>query len=148
MLNPFALALTATQLAQYLILKQYWTWQKSPWADAEFTAAELEQHWADLEDDLQDARNDVRHHGSYVPDIPTRIHYTWTRNFEAEVYVIHLDDGRGLAYNHVTGGGKHGEPDAYAWWKEAWFVQCTGTKTVTTHTYEDIPEVKSAPATE
>lgn len=88
----------------------------------------------------------MRYHGNHVSDIRTRIHPSWERHYDVEVRVINLGDDRGLAYNYVSGGGKLGEPDAYKWWTEAWFVKCTGTKTVTAHTYEDIPEVKDEPA--
>lgn len=138
---------TPTQVGQLLVLRTYWRWQDSPLYDAEHTAAEIQDYWDALYDDLQDARYDTRHHGIET-SIRNRIHHTWERNYDVETRVIHLGDGRGLAYNYVTGGGKHGDPDSFPWWNEAWFVKCTGTKTVTTHTYEDIPEVKSAPATE
>lgn len=143
---------TAEQVAQLLVLRTYWGWEKSPWADAEFTVAEIEQHYTELttgEDDdvLQDARNDTRHHGQRT-SIHERAHHSWSRNFDVAVRVIHLEDGRGLAYNYVTGGGKHGNPDDYQWVGEAWFVTCTGTQTVTTYTYEDIPEVQDESATE
>lgn len=138
--------LTPQQVGQLLILRTYWRWENDPMADAELTAAEIAQFYDDLgEDDLLiDAFNDTRHQGT-ASDIPTRIHFSWTRNYEVDTHVIHLDDQRGLAFNYVTGGGKHGEPDAYPWIDEAWFVKCTGTQTVTTHTYEDIPDEPAKP---
>lgn len=139
--------LTAQQTAQLIILRLYYLWQDSPWKDAEFTAEEIAQHWADNLDDLQDARNEAKYQGAVVPydQVRNRIHHTWERNYEVDVRVINLEDGRGLALNNVTGGGKHGEPTAYPWFDECWFVKHTGTTTVVKHTYEDIPEVKDEP---
>jgi hypothetical protein len=141
-------SLTAMQTARLLILREFWIGKDSPWADAELTGEEIDQHWADNWDDIENigGQNDMRYRGQRVPhnDVKNRIHHSWERHYDVEVRVIHLGDDRGLAYHYVSGGGKHGDPDAYTWWTEAWFVKCTGTKTVTTHTYEDIPEAPEA----
>lgn len=137
---------TAVSVAKLLVLCTYWRWQDNPLADAEHTQDEVNALWDELYDDLQDARYDTRHQGVRT-SIPNRIHHTWERNYEVDVRVINLGDGRGLALNNVTGGGKHGVPEAFPWWQEAWFVKHTGTTTVVKHTYEDIPEVKDVPAT-
>lgn len=134
---------TPAQVAQLLILRNLWLGQDSPWKDAEFTPEELAQHWADNWPDIENlgCQNNVRYEGDEASGIKTRCHYSWERHYDVEVRVIHLGDGRGLAYNFMSGGGKHGDPDAYKWYDEAWFVKCTGTKTTVSHTYEDIPEV-------
>lgn len=141
--------LSASQVAQLLILRNFWASNDNPWKDAEFTPAELEQQWQDNWGDIENfgVQNDVRYHGTRVPydQVRPRIHPTWERHYDVEVRVINLGDDRGLAYNYVSGGGKHGDPDSFPWFNEAWFVKCTGTKTVTTHTYKDIPEVKDEP---
>lgn len=137
--------LTAPQTAQLLILRDLWVGQDSPWKDAELTSKELAQHWDDNWDDIENlgCQNNVRHEGDDMPYsvVKNRIHHSWERHYDVIAKVIHLGDGYGLAYNFVSGGGKHGEPDAYKWWTEAWFVTCTGTRTTIQHTYEDIPEV-------
>ena len=146
LINP---EFSALSVAKLLVLRTYWGWANSPWVDAEFTEAEIAQHWDDNFDDLQDARYDTRHHGAAV-SIPNRIHHTWERNYEVSTRVIFLGNGLGLAYNYVTGGGKHGNPDDFPWWQECWFVKHTHTQERITHThvYEDIPEVKDEPASE
>lgn len=141
--------LTAQQTAQLLILRDFWRGQGNPWKDAEFTAAEIQQHWDDNQGNLENLSifNEAKYQADVVPydQVKPRIHYSWERNYEVDVRVFNLGDGRGLALNNVTGGGKHGVPDAYPWWTECWFVKHTGTTTVVKHTYEDIPEVPDAP---
>jgi hypothetical protein len=140
---------SALNVAKLLILRTYWRWNDSPLADAEHTQTEVNAYWDELYDDLQDARYDTRHQGTRVSsaDVPERIHFSWSRNYEVDTHVIHLDDKRGLAFNYVTGGGKHGDPDSYPWWQEAWFVTCTGSETVsvTTYSYKDIPDEPAKP---
>lgn len=142
---------TAAQVAQLLILRDYWRGQGNPWKDAEFTPQEIAQHWDDNYDAMLNINgiDEAKYMADVVPydQVRNRIHHTWERNYDVNVRVFNLGDGRGLAFNNVTGGGKHGEPDAYPWWQEAWFVTCTGTTTVVKHSYEDIPEVKDEPAT-
>lgn len=132
--------LSAKQTAQRLILAHWGNWQDIEELKGEISPEMLEQFWDEYGDDECESRNEVRWHGDETSNINTRIHYSWSRNYDVEVRVINLGDGNGLAYNFVSGGGKHGDPDAYPWWDEAWFVKCTGAKTVVTHTYEDIAE--------
>lgn len=134
--------LTAQQEAQKFIINLYGRWKADTLLQQINSPEQIEQYWSQLndEDELRDARNEARHHGEEVSGIKTRIHYSWERNFEVCVRVIPLDNERGLAYNYVTGGGKHGEPDSHEWWAEAWFVTCTGTETIVKRTYADIPE--------
>lgn len=132
--------LTATQEAQRLILKHWGNWQQIEELLAPISGDQIESLWDKYsEEDIQDAINEVRWHGDEVVGINTRFHYSWGRHYDVEVRVISLNEGTGLAYNFVSGGGKHGEPESYPWWQEAWYVKCTGTKTVVTNTYEDIP---------
>ena len=135
------MTLTAPQTAQLLILRDWWAGKACPWKDAELTPEELAQHWTDNWDDIENlgCQNNVRYQGEPVHGIKTRCHYSWERHYDVEVRVINLGDGRGLAYNFMSGGGKHGDPDAYKWWEEAWFVTHTGTQTIVRHTYADIP---------
>lgn len=136
------MTLTAKQTAQKFILNLYGKWQADERLQGDLTAEQIAAYWEEFADDLQDARNEARYHGQEVPfkQVRDRAHYSWGRHYDVCVRVINLDGETGLAYNFMSGGGKHGEPDSYPWWDEAWFVKCTGTETVVTHTYEDIPE--------
>lgn len=132
--------LTAKQTAQRLILANWGNLQDIEELKGDLTAEQVDSLWEAYQDECQDSKNEVRWEGNEASNIRSRIHYSWDRNYDVEVRVINLPDGTGLAYNLVSGGGKFGEPEAYPWWNEAWFVKCTGTKTVVTHTYEDIAE--------
>lgn len=137
--------ITAKQEAQRLILSQLGQWSQEAKLLDGIPDDQIDSLWNEFSDDLQDARNEVRHAGQEVSEITSRAHYSWERNYEVEVRVIKLVGSKGLAYNFMSGGGKHGEPESYPWWDEAWFVECTGTVTIVRHTFADIPEEKAAP---
>lgn len=86
-----------------------------------------------------DARNEVRHGGDET-ELATRIDRSWERNYEVEVHAIPITEDKALAFNYVYGGGKHGEPAAYPWEDECWFVKITGTKTVVITSFAEIEE--------
>ena len=134
--------LKPSQVARYLMLK----WHLQNW-DANSTVLQeletadgvrLEQLFDEhntAED--SDARSEVRHSGYSAHNVSTRIHYSWERHYDVSVSAIPLTDKLALAFNYVEGGGKHGEPDAYKWYNECWFVDITGTKQVTYFTFAD-----------
>lgn len=57
-----------------------------------------------------------------------------------------LPDGRALAFCEMSGGGKHGEPNAYPWVQEAEFIKVTGVqeRVIKTYSFGDIPEADEA----
>lgn len=134
--------ITAKQEAQRLILAQLGQWSQEAKILDGIQDDQIDSLWEEFSDDLQDARNEVRCAGQEAPEINSRAHYSWSRNYEVEVRVIKLSGNKGLAYNFMSGGGKHGDPESYPWWDEAWFVECTGTVTIVRHTFSDIPEAK------
>lgn len=139
------MTVTANQEAKRLILAQLGQWsQEEKLLDA-IPDDQIESLWEQWQDDLTDARNEVRHAGQESTEIFSRAHYSWERNYDVEVRVILLSSGKGLAYNFMSGGGKYGEPESYPWWNEAWFVEKTGTVTTVRHTFKDIPEENPEP---
>jgi hypothetical protein len=138
------MGITAKQEAQRLILAHWGQWQSIEELIVDIPEDQIDTLWDKHCDDLQDSRNEVRWQGDEVSEIKSRAHYTWGRNYDVDVRVIKLPGDKGLAYNFMSGGGKHGEPEAYPWWDEAWFVEVTGTVTTVRHTYADIPEPEAA----
>jgi len=94
------------------------------------------------ENEHDDAINEVRYEAEAVSGIPEWCHYSWGRNYEVDVKAFILPDGRALAFCEMSGGGKHGEPNAYPWVKEAKFIKVTGVqeRVIKTYTFEDIPD--------
>lgn len=94
------------------------------------------------ENEHDDAINEVRYEAEEVRGIASWCHYSWERNYEVDVKAFILPDGRALAFCEMSGGGKHGEPNAYPWVEEAKFIKVSGVeeRVIRTYTFEDIPE--------
>lgn len=94
------------------------------------------------ENEHDDAINEVRYGAVDVSGIPEWCHYSWSRNYEIDVKAFILPDGRALAFCEMSGGGKHGEPDAYPWVQEAKFIKVIGVqeRVIKTYTFEAISE--------
>ena len=94
------------------------------------------------ETDHDDAINEVRYGAVDVGGIAEWSHYSWGRNYDVDVKAFILPDGRALAFCEMSGGGKHGEPDAYPWVEEAKFIKVSGVeeRVIKTYKFEDIPE--------
>lgn len=98
------------------------------------------------ENEHDDAINEVRYEAEAVSGIREWCHYSWGRNYEVDVKAFILPDGRALAFCEISGGGKHGEPNAYPWVQEAKFIKVTGVqeRVIKTYSFEDIPEADEA----
>jgi hypothetical protein len=147
-------ALTASQLAKLLVMHhgidafgyKYDSLRDAPnglvtLEDlASMSGEELDQLYDESSHD--DAINEVRYGAVDVPGIASWCHYSWERNYEVEVKAFILPDGRALAFCEMSGGGKHGEPDAYPWVEEAKFIKVSGVeeRTVKTYKFEEIPD--------
>lgn len=107
---------------------------------ASMSGEDLDQLYDESSHD--DAVNEVRYSAVDAPGIPSWCHYSWGRNYEVDVKAFILPDGRALAFCEMSGGGKHGEPDAYPWVKEAKFIKVSGVeeRLIKTYKFEDIPE--------
>ncbi|MNT40446.1 hypothetical protein D3C72_1767610 [compost metagenome] len=94
------------------------------------------------ENEHDDAINEVRYEADAVSGIPEWCHYSWGRNYEVDVKAFILPDGRALAFCEMSGGGKHGEPDAYPWVQEAKFIRVSGKteRVIIEYQFEEIPE--------
>lgn len=90
-----------------------------------------------------DAVNEVRYGAVDVPGLASWCHHSWERNYEVDVKAFVLPDGRALAFCEMSGGGKHGEPNAYPWVEEAKFIKVAGIeeRVIKTYKFEEIPEV-------
>ena len=95
------------------------------------------------ENDHDDAINEARYSAVDAPGVPSWCHYSWERNYEVDVKAFILPDGRALAFCEMSGGGKHGEPNAYPWVEEAKFIKVSGVeeRIIKTYKFEDISEV-------
>ncbi|MFJ1336807.1 hypothetical protein ACIKP7_01545 [Pseudomonas caricapapayae] len=147
-------ALTASQLAMLLVMRKGldfgydYTFTDDDGQSTAVDLAFLAKAPGDLlevvfeENDHDDAINEVRYQAEDVSGIPEWSHYSWGRNYEVDVKAFILPDGRALAFCEMSGGGKHGEPDAYPWVQEAKFIKVTGAqeRVIKTYTFEEIPE--------
>lgn len=147
-------ALTATQMAKLLVMHhgidafgyKYDSLRDAPnglvTLDdlASMSGEELDQLYDESSHD--DAVNEVRYGAVSAPRIPSWCHYSWERNYEVDVKAFILPDGRALAFCEMSGGGKHGEPDAYPWVEEAKFIKVSGVeeRVIKTYKFEEIPE--------
>ncbi len=107
---------------------------------ASMSGEDLDQLYDESSHD--DAVNEVRYGAVGAPGIPSWCHYSWGRNYEVDVKAFILPDGRALAFCEMSGGGKHGEPDAYPWVEEAKFIKVSGVeeRVIKTYKFEEIPE--------
>ncbi|MHC8408338.1 hypothetical protein [Pseudomonas sp. TMB3-21] len=107
---------------------------------ASMSGEDLDQLYDESSHD--DAVNEVRYNAVGAPGVPSWCHYSWERNYDVDVKAFILPDGRALAFCEMSGGGKHGEPDAYPWVEEAKFIKVSGVeeRVINTYKFEDIPE--------
>ncbi|VVN20294.1 hypothetical protein PS662_04329 [Pseudomonas fluorescens] len=107
---------------------------------ASMSGEDLDQLYDESSHD--DAVNEVRYSAVAAPGVPSWCHYSWERNYDVDVKAFILPDGRALAFCEMSGGGKHGEPDAYPWVEEAKFIKVSGVeeRVIKTYKFEDIPE--------
>lgn len=146
--------LTSSQLAKLLVMRKglefgyTYTFVGDEGQDTDVDLAFLTAAPGELIDSLfddhdhDDAINEVRYGAVDVPGIASWCHYSWERNYEVEVKAFILPDGRALAFCEMSGGGKHGEPNAYPWVDEAKFIKVSGVeeRVVKTYRFEEIPE--------
>jgi len=147
-------SLTASQLAKLLILRKglefgyKYEFSDDDGQDIDVDEALLVQAPGELIDsifndnDHDDAINEVRYEAEPVSGIPEWCHYSWGRNYEVDVKAFILPDGRALAFCEMSGGGKHGEPEAYPWVDEAKFIKVAGVeeRVIKTYKFEEYPE--------
>ena len=107
---------------------------------ASMSGEDLDQLYDESSHD--DAVNEVRYSAVDAPGVPSWCHHSWERNYEVDVKAFILPGGRALAFCEMSGGGKHGEPDAYPWVEEAKFIKVSGVeeRVIKTYKFEDIPE--------
>lgn len=143
-------ALSPTQLAKLLVMRKglefgyAYTATNDDVVDLAYLAAAPGDLLDSLfdENEHDDAINEVRYEAEDVRGIPSWCHYSWERNYEVDVKAFILPDGRALAFCEMSGGGKHGEPDAYPWVEEAKFIKVSGVeeRVIKTYKFEEIPE--------
>lgn len=150
--------LSAIQLAKLLVMREglefgyAYTYTDDDGLDTDIDAAFLAAAPGELIDTLfddnehDDAINEVRYWAEDVAGVPSWCHYSWGRNYDVQVKAFILPDGRALAFCEMSGGGKHGEPDAYPWVQEAKFIKVTGKteRVIVEYQFEDIPEAPGA----
>ncbi|MFJ2319245.1 hypothetical protein [Pseudomonas sp. NPDC087817] len=146
--------LTASQMAKLLVMRKglefgyAYTFTDDDGQDSNIDNAFLSAAPGELLDTLfeenehDDAINEVRYEAEVVRGIPAWCHYSWERNYEVDVKAFILPDGRALAFCEMSGGGKHGEPDAYPWVEEAKFIRVSSVeeRVIKTYKFEEIPE--------
>ena len=118
------------QKVRWLILEKLRKWGLDL---PEITADNIDALWDDRrEDDLYDARNEVRCSGEKT-GIKAR---SWSRHYECEEVAAKCPDGTWVGWTYWHGGGKHGEPDEVEWMEDVYDVTLTEEqKTVTVRTF-------------
>jgi hypothetical protein len=146
--------LTASQLAKLLVMRKglefgyAYTFTDDDGQDSNIDNGFLSAAPGELLDTLfdknehDDAINEVRYEAEEVRGIASWCHYSWERNYEVDVKAFILPDGRALAFCVMSGGGKHGQPNAYPWVEEAKFIKVSGVekRVIRTYTFEEIPD--------
>lgn len=150
--------LTASQLAKLLVMRKglefgyAYTFTDDDGQDSSIDNSFLSAAPGELLDNLfdenehDDAINEVRYEAEDVRGIPSWCHYSWERNYEVDVKAFILPDGRALAFCEMSGGGKHGEPNAYPWVNEAKFIKVSGVeeRVIKSYKFEEIPDASEA----
>jgi len=153
-INESLSTLTASQLAMLLVMRKGldfgydYTFTDDDGQSAAVDHAFLAAAPGDLlevifeENEHDDAINEARYGAVDVTGIAEWCHYSWGRNYEVDVKAFILPDGRALAFCEMSGGGKHGDPDAYPWVQEAKFIKVAGVqeRVIKTYSFEDISE--------
>jgi hypothetical protein len=111
--------MTPQHKLKHLILSSIATWRDQPQPEFDVTAIDTAWDAAADEDDLQDARNEVRSSG-----IETGLPSQTSRHYEAEEVAQQAHDGSWVGWTYWHGGGKHGEPEAIDWIEDAYDLTC------------------------
>lgn len=126
--------MTPQQKIKAVILKR-----AAEWAEAELpalTAENIDEEYdaadeGELEDYLQDARNEVR-----CGEVETGLPSQSSRHYEAKEVAAQTPDGAWVGWTYWYGGGKHGEPTAIDWIEDAYDLTCAEEeKLVTVRTF-------------
>lgn len=126
--------MTPQQKIKAVILKR-----ATQWAGVELpplTAENIDEEYdvadeGDLEDYMQDARNEVR-----SGEVETGLPCEWSRHYESKSVAAQTPDGAWVGWTYWYGGGKHGEPEAIDWISDAYDVTCAEEqKMVTVRTF-------------
>jgi hypothetical protein len=126
--------MTPQQKIKAVILKR-----AAQWAEVELlplTAENIDDEYdaaseGDLEDYLQDARNEVR-----SGEVETGLPCEWSRHYESKSVAAQTPDGAWVGWTYWYGGGKHGEPEAIDWIEYAYDLTCVEEeKLVTVRTF-------------
>lgn len=109
--------MTAEQKVKWLILKTIMP-------EIVYPCENIDELWDDAEDEdeLQDARYEVRESG-----VPTELECEYSRHYDSEAVAAKLPDGSWVGWTYFFGGGKYGEPEAIDWIGEAYDVSCKET---------------------
>ena len=118
--------MTAVQKLKWIILLRAGLITDEEWP----TADELERLYAkhDGENDLCDARNEVRETGEET-GLPDR---EYSRHYECEEVAAQCPDGSWVGWTHWHGGGKHGCPEEMPWIENAYDVRATDEQKLVT----------------
>jgi hypothetical protein len=123
-----------------MILSVIANWNDAPLPEFDEAAIDVAYDLAD-QDQLQDARNEVRTTG-----METSLPCEHSRHYESEAVTAQALDGSWVGWTHWYGGGKHGEPESIDWIADAYDVACAEEeKLVTVRTFTfTLPTMEAA----
>lgn len=82
-------------------------------------------------DHIHDAINEFRQTGEST-DLPCE----WSRHYDSEFVARQLDDGNYVGWTYWSGGGKHGEPEAFDWMSDAKILEVASEEMIVKRNYK------------
>ena len=107
--------------------------------DGEITAENVDEAWEKVLVEKRahwEFRSEFRDSGE-----ETGIQCDWSRHYESKSVARQLSNGQWVGWTYWYGGGKHGEPEAIEWMKDAYFLDVQEEEkvvTVRTFTKKDV----------
>ena len=112
--------MTPQQKIKHLILAKAAEWEDKNLG--EVSAGNVDELYDELveADGHWDAKSEVR-----SGDVETGIPCDCSRHYESKSVAAKMIDGSWVGWTYWYGGGKHGEPEAIDWMKDAYNLDCT-----------------------
>ena len=113
--------MTPQQKIKHLILLKAKDWSPTFLCDVEITQENIDEIYEQESEGcaLQDQKSEIR-----GGDCETGLKCEWSRHYESKAVAAKYLDGSWVGWTYWYDGGKHGEPEAIDWMKDAYDVNC------------------------
>lgn len=114
--------MTPVQKLKHLVLLIQQAWEPDFLKGVEITSNNVDALYEENDEGgrIQDAYYELRCSGT-----ETGLKCDWSRHYESDAVAAQYVDGSWVGWTYWHGGGKHGEPEAIDWMKDAYEVNCT-----------------------